>query len=146
QVPPPLPWSGAENLPEPQDEAPAERDLRREAVGERVLPGVEDDPPPGEKPPHVRVGKHADAARRAHPRMLGRERVVREEMRRRPLAAARAEDEDEIRVRARGPDAGDHVRRRRRRLDRHYAPNSATYPTFAGRLSTWSTYTCLPWV
>src|SRR5439155_8369308 len=31
-VHPPLPWSGAENLPEPQDEAPAERDLRREAV------------------------------------------------------------------------------------------------------------------
>src|SRR2546426_7320677 len=36
---------------------------------------------PGVEPPHVRVGEHADAAHRADPRVLGCERVAREEVR-----------------------------------------------------------------
>src|SRR5215470_20440971 len=90
-----------------EDEPPAEGDLGREAVGERVGLRVDHDAPPGVEPTHVGVGEDPDPTRDAHLLLLRRQRVARKEVGRRPLTATRAEDEDEVGARMRSPDAGD---------------------------------------
>src|SRR5262249_28646028 len=125
-----------------ENEPPAERDLGREPVGERVGLRVDHHAPPGIEATHVGVGEDPDPTRDAHLLLLGRQRVAGEEVGCRPFTAARAEDEDEVGARMRIPDAGDHVFGLRRRLDAHYAPNNAPYQNFEARLSTWSTCTC----
>src|SRR5262249_48378646 len=96
----------------------------------------------GVEPAHALTGEHGNLVGAPHLSFVGSDHVVREEMGRRPLAAALAEHEHERRPRSRGLHRTHDPERRPGELDRH-APNSAPYQNLPARLRTSSRWMCL---